>query len=96
LALAVGEAWLGTWLRIPAGALLVPMWAFILLQDMAYVALELHPLMLALDCAVIGWTIGTRFDRQVLAPCIRPLPMLLGSILVLMLMCAAIGVALVQ
>jgi uncharacterized protein len=96
LALAVGGAWLGTWLRIPAGALLVPMGAFILLQDTAYVALELHPLMLALAYAVIGWTIGTRFDRQVLALCIGSLPMVLGSILVLMLMCAAIGVALMQ
>jgi len=96
VALAVGGACLGTWLRIPAGALLVPMGAFILLQDLAHVALELHPLMLALAYVVIGWNIGTRFDRQVLALCIGSLPMLLGSILVLMLMCAAIGVALVQ
>lgn len=58
--------------------------------------MELHPLLLALSYAVIGWTIGARFDRQVLALCISSLPMVLGSILVLMLMCAAIGAALVQ
>jgi uncharacterized protein len=96
LALAVGGAHLGSWLRIPAGALLVPMGAFILLQDTAYAPLELHPLMLALAYAVIGWTIGTRFDRQVLALCLGSLPMVLGSILTLMLMCAAVGAALVQ
>jgi len=96
LALAVGGAYLGTWLRIPAGALLVPMGAFILLQDTAYVALELHPLMLALAYAVIGWTIGTRFDRQVLALCLGSLPMVLASTLTLMVLCAVVGAALVQ
>ena len=96
LAVAVGGAYLGTWLRIPAGALLVPMGAFILLQNVAHVALELHPLILALAYAVIGWVIGTRFDRQVLALCLGSLPMILGSILTLIVLCAAVGAALVQ
>jgi hypothetical protein len=95
-ALAVGGAYLGTWFRIPAGALLVPMGAFILLQDLAHVPLELHPLMLALAYAVIGWTIGTRFDREVLALCLGSLPIVLGSILTLIVMCATVGAALVQ
>jgi len=96
LALAVGGAYLGTWLRIPAGALLLPMAAFILLQDVAHVPLELHPLMLAVAYAVIGWTIGTRFDRQVLALCLGSLPMILASTLILIVLCAAVGAALVQ
>lgn len=83
LALAVGGAFLGTWLRIPAGALLVPMGAIFLLQDLAHLRLELHPLMLGLAYAVIGWTIGTRFDRQVLALCLGSLPMVLVSTLTL-------------
>jgi len=96
LAVAVGGAYLGTWLRIPAGALLVPMGAFILLQDLAHLPLELHPLMLALAYAVIGWTIGARFDRQVLALCLGSLPMVLASTLILIVLCAAVGAALVQ
>lgn len=96
VAVAVVGAYLGTWLRIPAGALLVPMGAFILLQDLAHVALELHPLVLALAYAVIGWTIGTRFDRQVLALCLGSLPLILGSILTLIVLCAGVGAALVQ
>lgn len=96
VALAVGGAYLGTWLRIPAGAMLVPMGAFMLLQDLAQVPLELHPLMLAVAYAVIGWTIGTRFDRDVLALCIRSLPMVLASILALIVLCAGVGAALVE
>jgi len=96
IVLAVGGGFLGTWLRIPAGAMLVPMGAFILLQDVAHIPLELHPLMLALAYAVIGWTIGTRFDRQVLGLCLGSLPMVLASTLTLMILCAAVGAALVQ
>jgi membrane AbrB-like protein len=96
LTVAVGGGYLGTWLRIPAGALLVPMGAFILLQDLAHIPMELHPLILALAYAVIGWTIGTRFDRQVLAQCLGSLPMVLASPLTLIVLCAAVGAALVQ
>jgi membrane AbrB-like protein len=96
LALAVGGAYLGTWFRIPAGALLVPMGTLILVKSTVHVPLELHPLMLALAYAVIGWAIGTRFDRQVLALCLGSLPMVLASILTLILLCAAVGAALVQ
>jgi membrane AbrB-like protein len=96
LALAVGGAYLGTWLRIPAGAMLVPMGSYFLLQNFANVTLELHPLMLALAYAGIGWTIGTRFDRQVLALCLGSLPMILASTLTLIVLCAAVGAALVQ
>ena len=96
LALAVGGAYLGTWLRIPAGAMLVPMGSYFLLQNFGNVTLELHPLMLALAYAGIGWTIGTRFDRQVLALCLGSLSMVLASTLTLIVLCAAVGAALAQ
>lgn len=96
LVLTVGGAYLGTWLRIPAGAMLVPMGAFMLLKNLMQFQLELHPLMLAVAYAVIGWTIGTRFDRQVVALCLRSLPMVLASILALIVLCAGVGAALVQ
>jgi membrane AbrB-like protein len=94
LAVAVGGAYLGTWLRIPAGAMLVPMGAYFLLRNFANVMLELHPVMLALAYAGIGWTIGTRFDRQVLALCLGSLPMIVASTLTLIVLCAAVGAAL--
>lgn len=96
LVLAAGGAYLGAWLRIPAGAMLVPMGAFMLLKNLMHVQLELHPLMLALAYAFIGWTIGTRFDRQVVALCLRSLPMVLAFVLALIVLCAAVAAALVQ
>lgn len=96
LTAAIGGAYLGTWLRIPAGALLVPMAAFILLRDLVQLPLEIHPLILALAYAVIGWTIGSQFDRQVVMLCIGSLPMVLASTLALIALCAVVGAALVQ
>lgn len=96
LAVAVGGAYLGTWLRIPAGAMLIPMAAFFVLQNVAHVPLDLHPVMLALAYAVIGWTIGCRFDRKVLILCLGALPMVLVSMLTLIFLCAGVGAALVH
>ncbi len=96
MAVAVGGAFVGTWLRISAGAMLIPMVTFIVLQNLAHAPLELHPLMLTVSYAVIGWTIGTRFDRQVLILCRDSLPTVLASTLILIALCAAVGAGLVR
>jgi uncharacterized protein len=96
LAVALGGAALGTRLRIPAGALLVPMLAGILLQDVAGVAIELPPLVLTVAYAFVGWSIGMRFNRQVLVTTIRSLPKVLAATLTLIALCGVLAAALVR
>jgi membrane AbrB-like protein len=96
LVLAIGGALLGVRLRLPAGGLLVPMVGGVLMQDFAGIAIELPPLVLAIAYAFVGWTIGTRFNRQVLAVTFRSLPKVLAAILVLILLCGAFAAALVR
>ena len=96
LGVALGGAAIGVRLRIPAGALLVPMFAGIALQDFGQVPIELPPLVLAVAYALIGWVIGSRFDRRVIVQSMRSLPQVLGSILTLMLLCGALAAALVR
>ena len=96
LLVALGGAALGVKLRLPAGGLLVPMLAGVLLQDVAHVPIELPPLLLAVAYAFMGWTIGLRFNRQVLVVTVRSLPQVLAAIFTLILLCGAFAAALVR
>lgn len=96
LAVALGGAAIGVRLRLPAGGLLLPMVAGVLLQDVAHVPIELPPLLLAIAYAFVGWTIGTRFNRQVLLTTVRSLPQVLASIFTLILLCGVFAAALVH
>jgi membrane AbrB-like protein len=81
-------------LRIPGGAILLPLAAGALVQDLAHVPLELPPILLAASYLVIGWAIGVRFSRDALAGAARALPRVLASIATLIVSCAGIGWAL--
>ena len=96
LALALGGAWLGRVSRLPAGSLLVPMIAGILLQDFAGFPITLPLPLLALAYAAIGWSIGLRFSRPLLIAAARVLPQVLGSILLLVAICAGFALLLVR
>ena len=96
LLLALGGSAVGVRLRLPAGGLLLPMVGGFVLQDVGGVAIELPPLVLAVAYALVGWTIGMRFNRQVLAVTFRSLHKVLASVLVLIVLCGAFGAALVQ
>ncbi|HKB54759.1 MAG TPA: AbrB family transcriptional regulator [Ramlibacter sp.] len=96
LLLGIGGAALGTRLRIPAGALLVPMIAGIALQDFAGVPIELPPAVLAVAYAVVGWAIGMRFNRWVLVTTLKSLPKVLASTLTLIALCGAFAAGLVR
>jgi uncharacterized protein len=87
---AVG-AWLGPTLRIPAGALLLPMILAAVLQDMKLLIIELPPWFLALSYAIIGWTIGVKFTRAILIHVAHALPRVTASILTLIAICGLIG-----
>ena len=96
LLVAFGGAALGVRLRVPAGGLLLPMLGGILLQEAGGVRLELPPLLLSAAYAFMGWTIGSRFNRQVLALTLRSLPKVLASIFALIALCGALAAALVR
>jgi membrane AbrB-like protein len=96
LAVGIGGALLGVRLRLPAGALLLPMLGGVLLQDFAHVPIELPPLLLAVAYAFMGWTIGARFDRQVLAISARSLHKVLAATLLLIALCGGLAALLVR
>ncbi|MGN6524827.1 MAG: AbrB family transcriptional regulator [Burkholderiaceae bacterium] len=91
LALALGGAWVGVRARVPAGALLVPMFAGIALQDTGVLAIELPGPLLAASYALVGWTIGLRFTRDIWKPVATLLPRVLASIATLIALCGALA-----
>ncbi|WP_427911436.1 AbrB family transcriptional regulator [Ramlibacter sp. MMS24-I3-19] len=94
LVLALGGAVLGVRLRLPAGALLVPIFGGVALQDFGGVRIELPPLALAIAYAFVGWVIGSRFNREVLVATVRSAPKVLAAIFTLIALCGCFGWAL--
>nr|WP_321984613.1 AbrB family transcriptional regulator [uncultured Lichenicoccus sp.] len=84
---AVG-VWLGRLLRIPAGALLVPMFLGMLLQGTGLMSIVLPMPLLAAAYALLGWTIGLRFNAEMLRNAAGALPRIIASILALIALCA--------
>lgn len=95
LAVAVACAWVGAKTRLPAGALLMPMLVCAVLQDVGWLQVELPPALLALAYSMVGWTIGARFTRDILAHVARALPRVLLSILAMIALSGGIGYLLV-
>jgi len=96
LLIALVGAGVGVLLRLPAGSLLVPMFAGIASQDFGGVPIELPPLVLAVAYAFIGWMIGARFNREVLKVTMRSTPKVLASIFTLIVLCGLFGAVLVR
>ncbi|MBB3971588.1 AbrB family transcriptional regulator [Hansschlegelia beijingensis] len=93
-AIAIGGAWLGRALRVPAGPLLIPLVATLALQGSGLATLDLPPWLLALSYSVVGWSIGLRFTRPIILHAVRALPQVLGSILALIAVCGGFGACL--
>jgi uncharacterized protein len=98
LALAAVGALGGRLLRLPAGALLLPLALGALLHGAGLMTIELPQWLLALAYAAIGWRIGLGFTRRLLLHAWRALPQIVASILVLMGFCEllALGLAFVR
>jgi uncharacterized protein len=94
LALACGGGIIAHLLRIPAGALLVPMIIGVVLHLSGVMDIVLPPWVLAASYALIGWNIGSRFTRPILIYAARALPGVVASILVLMAIGGAFAVLL--
>ncbi|WP_109127438.1 AbrB family transcriptional regulator [Dyella sp. C11] len=89
--LALGSAFIAQRLRIPAGALLLPMFLCALVQDLGWFPITLPAWLLALSYAVIGWCIGQRFTREILGYALHAMPRVFGAILALIGICALLS-----
>lgn len=85
----------GVFLRIPAGALLVPMVAGALLKGLGLVAITLPPWLLAMCYAFLGWSIGLGFTLDILRHASRALPYVLLSIFILIAVSVGLAYVLV-
>jgi membrane AbrB-like protein len=96
LALVLVSLVLGRKLRIPGGSILVPLALGIAVTMTGAFTIELPPWFLALSYALLGWTIGLRFNRDILLHAARTLPQTILAILLLLAFCGGLAVVLVQ
>jgi membrane AbrB-like protein len=64
-------------------------------QNLGGMPIELPPALLAASFALVGWTIGLRFTRDILAHAARALPAVVGSIVALIAVCGLFAFLLV-
>lgn len=95
LVLIVTAAALAHWLKIPAGGMVVALLVGTTLQALGVLVIELPPVLLMLAYAVIGWSIGLRFTRAILAHAWQALPTVLAAIAALMVLGLALAAMLV-
>ena len=94
LAIAVAGAGLGKVLRVPAGALMVPLVATAILTWSGAVTIQLPPWLLAVAYALFGWSIGLKFTREIFLYAARATPRLLLAIAALIGTCGVFGLIL--
>ncbi len=95
LALAVAGPAIARYLRIPAGAFLVPLVIGAVLHHFELMRIVLPPWLLAASYALVGWNVGLRFTRALLVHAARVLPQVIGSTLALIVVCGAIAALMV-
>lgn len=88
LSIALAGMVLGRALRIPAGAMLLPLVAGAALNSAGIVALTLPPWLLDAAYAFLGWHIGLRFTPDVVRHAFRAIPRLVLATGLLMGLCA--------
>jgi membrane AbrB-like protein len=91
VAIAGFGALAGCLLRIPAGALLVPLVAGAVAHLSGFVSIESPEWLPVIAYALIGWTIGLGFTAEVLGHATRALPQILLSIAVLIAFCGGLA-----
>jgi uncharacterized protein len=82
---------LGRMLRVPAGALLVPLAGGAMLHAADLARIQLPEWLLAVSYAVLGWNIGLGFTRAVLVHASRALLQVVLSTVVLISFCASLA-----
>ena len=87
LGVAVAGLLVGLWLKIPAGAMLVPMILGAVLHSCNYASMYQPFWLQACASVLLGWYVGLGFNRAVLVSAFRLLPRLLLSSVMLIGLC---------
>jgi uncharacterized protein len=82
--------------RLPAGALMVPLFLGAVLNGTGAMTIELPPWLLASSYALVGWSIGLRFTRQILLYAAKAFSRVAASILVLIALCGGLAALMVK
>ncbi|MFV0297385.1 MAG: AbrB family transcriptional regulator [Hyphomicrobiaceae bacterium] len=93
--LAFGGALAAYRLKIPAGPMLLPMVLAMLLHETGLITLVLPPWLLATAYLLVGWSIGLRFTRPILAHALRQMPRILAAVAALIGICGLLAAVLV-
>ncbi|TCR06747.1 AbrB family transcriptional regulator [Neorhizobium sp. JUb45] len=96
IAAALVASWVGMRLKVPGGPLLLPLAAGMVLKFSGVMPIVLPPWVLAISFAAIGWGIGMRFTREVVAHAARALPRVLLSVFSLIAICGCFAAGLVH
>lgn len=91
ITVATGGAIVGSRLKIPAGALLVPLVVGLALSVSGQVDLALPPWLMAVPYALLGWTIGMRFTRDIVHHAARMFPRIATSTIILIVLCGGLA-----
>ena len=94
LVIALGLA-LASRISLPMGSLLIPMVLGAVVHNSGVVSIELPPWLLAPTYAVVGWQVGSRFDRPIVLHAMRALPGLLAGTIGLVALCGGFAALLV-
>jgi membrane AbrB-like protein len=94
MAVAVFGAIVGDKSRIPAGALLVPLFAGVALSCTHVMTITLPPWLMAGSYVLVGWSIGLRFSREIMIYAARVFPKIAASTLTLIALCGGLAVLL--
>ena len=96
LGLALIAGLMGWKLKMPGGGLLSALLIGLAYNLTGLGTIALPAPVLALSYAIVGWGIGMRFSREVLAHAARVLPLVLGMIVTLIALCAGFAALLVH
>jgi membrane AbrB-like protein len=96
LAIAAAGMAASAGLRLPGGALLVPMIVGALAEGTGLAHITLPPALLAASYALLGWSVGLGFTRPILVHARRALPQVLLATLILIAVCGALAFILVE
>lgn len=91
LAIGTVGALVGVALKLPAGAMLVPLAAASVLSASGLVVITLPKWLLAISYAVLGWGIGLRFTHETVVYAARVFTKVAASILLLIVGCAGLA-----
>jgi membrane AbrB-like protein len=91
MALAVVGAIAGAKSKIPAGPLLIPLFAGIALSYTHLITITLPPWLMAGCYALVGWSIGLRFTREIVLYAARVFPKIAASTFTLIALCGGLA-----